>query len=262
MIIIKKPEEVEIMREGGKITARVLREVLKSVKEGVKTRELDRLAESLIEKYGGKPSFKMVKGYKFATCICVNEEVVHGIPTDYVLSSGDVLTVDLGVFYRGLHTDAAWTVRVQKAGSKMENYNLGPKNDKIGQFLKTGRLALEKAIKMAQVGNRVGDVSWAIQESVEKAGYSVVRALVGHGVGRKLHEDPPVPCFLKKKVEDTPRLQANMTLAIEVIYSLGKPEVGYKGDNGWSIVTQDGLLAALFEHSVAVTKKGPLVLTR
>lgn len=250
MIQIKTSQEIEKMKEGGKILAKILEEIKKEVKSGIITLELDKRAEELIKQSGGKPSFKMVKGYKWTTCMCVNEVVVHGVPGNYKLKEGDVLGIDIGLFYKGFHTDMAWTLRVQT------------QNDEVDRFLEAGKRALEEAIKMAKVGNYVGHVSQAIQETIEKAGFSPVRALVGHGVGRNLHEEPQIPCFLRGKIEDTPKLKEGMTLAIEIIYNQGKPEVVYGSDDGWTIKTADGKLSGLFEHTVAVLEGGPEILTK
>lgn len=248
MIPIKSAREIEIMREGGRRLAQVLEQVLQAVKPGVSLKELDQLAESLIEKKRGKPSFKMVKGYDWATCININQGVVHGIPSEYRLKDGDVVSLDLGMFYRGLHTDAARTVKV------------GKKKGEVGKFLEAGENALKKAIKAAKPGNRVGHISLTIERAIKKTGFTPIEALTGHGIGKKLHESPPIPCFFKGKIEETSQLKPGMTLAIEVIYTQGKPEVVLK-DDGWTVETADGQLAGLFEETVVVTKKKPLVLT-
>lgn len=246
MIPIKNAKEIEIMREGGRRLAQVLEKVLKAVKPGISLKELDQLAGSLIEKKGGKPSFKMVKGYNWPTCINVNQGVVHGVPTEYRLKDGNIVSVDTGMFYQGLHTDMARTLRVG-AGDDI--------------FLKTGQRALKEAIKAAKPGSRVGHISAAIEKVIRKAGFTPIQALTGHGVGKKLHEEPQIPCFLKDKVEDTPQLKPGMILAIEVIYAQGEPEVVIK-DDGWTVETADGQLAGLFEDTIAVTAKGALNFTR
>lgn len=234
MIPIKTPAEIKKMREGQKRLAKVLAQVLKAARPGVSLFKLDQLAESLIEKQGGKPSFKMVPGYKWATCINVNQGVVHGIPGKYRLKVGDVMSVDMGMFYKGLHTDEAWTVSVQ---SNEEN------------FLEGGRRALKAAIRAAKPGNRVGHISQVIEREIKKAGLSPIRALMGHGVGRKLHEEPQIPCYLPGKIRATPLLKRGMTLAIEVIYAWGEPNLVLSND-GWTVETADGSLAALFEKTV------------
>lgn len=251
MIPTKTKDEIERMREGGKRLAQVLEQVLKAVKEGISLKELDKLAESLIEKKQGLPSFKMVNGYNWATCINVNQGVVHGIPGNYRLKDGDVVSLDMGMFYKGLHTDMARTVRA----GEQENRRAGDK------FLLAGQKALRKAIKAVKPGNRVGHISKAIQEAIKRNGYKPVRALTGHGIGKRLHEEPQIPCFLKWKIEKTPQLKPGMTLAIEVIYTQGKPDVVLAGD-GWTVRTADGKLAGLFEDTVVVTAKGAEVLTR
>ncbi len=248
MIQIKTPAEISTMAEGGKILSDVLQKTLRKAVPGITTADLDKYAENLIRAAGAKPSFKMEKGYHFATCMSVNDVVVHGLPREYRLKEGDILGVDAGVYYRGFHTDASWSIAM---GASKETV----------KFLKKGEEALEKAIAQCRVGGHVGDISKAIQETVEGAGYSCVRQLVGHGVGRKLHEDPEIPCFVRGKIENTPPIRAGMVFAVEVIYNRGQPQVIYAGDDGWTIATRDGLPSGLFEHTVAVTDAGPVVLT-
>lgn len=244
MIPIKTPKEIEIMKEGGKISARVLDEVLAAVKPGISTLELNNLAEESILKAGGKPSFKGFDDYPFATCINVNEGIVHGLPTKRKLKAGDIVTVDLGVFHKGLHTDTARTIKVQSS---------------IDKFLETGQNALERAIEQCQIGNHIGDISHAIQTTVEKAGYNMARELGGHGVGKNLHEPPFIPGL--GHPGEGPVLKEGMTLAIEVIYARGNGKIEVLND-GWTVIAVDGNIAGLFEHTVAVTKGGPIVLTR
>jgi len=265
MIFIKTKKDIEIMAEGGRKLAKVMQAIKKKVAPGISTRELDKLAELLIKKEGGIPSFKMVKGYKFATCMCVNDCVVHGIPADYRLKEGDILGIDIGMHYKGFHTDMAWTVKVQssKPSTRAQAEGFKVQSDRLDRFLETGRFALDQAIKKARIGNYVGDISKAIQETIEGKGHSVVRQLVGHGVGKKLHEEPQIPGFSKGEIKNTPLLQEGMTLAIEIIYNLGKPEVVYKNkQDRWTIVTKDKSLSGLFEDTVAITKSGPIVLTQ
>lgn len=252
MIKIKTPQEIKIMQESGRILSETLWEVLKHVKVGVSEIELDTMAEKLIREKGGEPGFQKVPGYKHATCISTNEVVVHGIPTDYKLKAGDIIGIDCGVYYKGFHTDMAQTVRVQSSN----------KTDEIDRFLAVGKQALQAGIKQAKPGNHVGDISKAIQGFVEaQNGYSVVRSLVGHGVGRELHEDPEVPGYLIGKIEKTPLLKEGMVIAIEVIYNMGGPEVVFANRDGWTLKTEDDSLAGLFERSLAITKNGPLILT-
>ncbi|MDP2860488.1 MAG: type I methionyl aminopeptidase [bacterium] len=249
MIKIKTPAEIEIMAEGGKILGEIRRKILEKVKSGTSTLELNETAEELISKSGGEPSFKTVKNYPYATCMCVNETVVHGFPDKRPLKNGDILGVDVGLLYKGFHTDTSWTIAV------------GEKTGKTRLFLKAGETALKNAIVAAVAGNRVGDISFAIEKTIIAAGCSPVRQLVGHGVGQKLHEDPEIPCFLKKPIGKTPLLREGMTLAIEIIYMAGRPEVIYRGDDDWTIVTGDGFPSALFEQTIAVTSNGPRILT-
>lgn len=265
MVKIKTQEEIKIMAEGGRILSKILAHLVKKAQPGITTRELDQEAEKEILATGGKPSFKIVPGYQFTTCLCVNDAIVHGLPTNYKLKEGDALGIDVGIFYKGFHTDAAWTMVIRNQGSgRRDQKSLPPlrgvRNQGKIKFLEVGEKALEKAISVACEGNHVGDISQAIQETVEGADYSVVRALVGHGIGRKLHEDPQIPGFVVGQISVTPRLRAGMTLAIEVIYNMGNAEVIYKDDR-WTVVTKDGKLSGLFEKTVAITKGEPIVLT-
>ncbi len=251
MIPIKTPKEIEIMKEGGKISGTVREKVLAAARPGISTLELDALAEKLILSAGGKPSFKGFEGFPFTTCINVNEGIVHGIPTKRKLKEGDVLTVDLGVLYQGLHTDTARTKKMQNAKCKMQN--------SIDKFLEAGQTALERAIAQCQIGNHIGDISHTIQTIIEGAGYNVARELGGHGVGKTLHEPPFIPGF--GQPGEGPVIKEGMTVAIEVIYARGNGKIEVLND-GWTVVTVDGDLAGLFEHTVAVTDSGPVVLTK
>lgn len=252
MIPTKTKKEIEIMKEGGKKLSFVFGEVLQEIKPGIKLKELDKLAESLIVEQGGFPSFKTVKGYNWATCININEGVVHGVPNDYRIKEGDVVSLDIGMLYRGFHTDMARTVLVRNQKSKVKSQK--------SRFLGAGKKALRAAITVAKPGKRVGHISAAIEREIRKSGFSPVEALTGHGVGRKLHEEPQIPCFLAGKIEETPLLEQGITLAIEVIYTGGKPDLILE-DNGWTIKTADNSLAGLFENTILITKKGPIILT-
>jgi methionyl aminopeptidase len=256
MIKYKTPEEIEIMRVGGKMLAEVMWEVIDFIKPGVSEREIDALADRLIMQKGGEAGFKMVDGYKYATCLSTNNVVVHGIPTDYKLREGDIIGIDCGVFYKGFNTDMSHSVRVRDPKNKQN------KKDEIDKFLDVGEKALNEAIKMAKPGNRIGHISKTIQEIVEGEGYSVVRSLIGHGVGKKLHEDPEIPGFLDGKIEKTAEIKPGMTIAIEIIYNMGGFEVAFYNKDGWTIGTADGSLSGLFERTVAITKNGYEVLTK
>lgn len=245
MIPLKTPEEIQIMKEGGRRLALVMEKMVEAVRPGVTLSRLDKLADLEIKTQGGTPSFRMVPGYQWATCLNINQGVVHGIPSSYQLKASDLLSLDIGMFYRGFHTDMATTVAA--SGAK-------------GKFLKAGEKALEQAIKMAKDGNFVAHISKAIEKTIRKADFSPVEALTGHGVGKKLHEEPAIPCFWEGSVKDSPRLYSGMVLAIEVIYAQGQPDV-VLGSDGWTIETADGKPAGLFEETVAITPKGPIILT-
>lgn len=248
MVKARNPEELRFMRQSGKISAYALKKVLDSIKAGTSGLELDQVATEEIKKRGGKLAFTTVDSYRFATCITVNEQVVHGIPTDKKLKDGDIVSIDLGCIYKGWFSDTAWSIVVgDKNKYKQEN-----------KFLNIGEEALWKGIGQAVTGNAVGDISATIQQTVEEGGYSIVRSLVGHGIGKSLHEDPEVPGFGKEGKGLI--LQRGMTLAIEVIYTKGKPDVLIEKD-GWTISSKDGSLGGLFEMTVIVGDKRAEVLT-
>ena len=251
MIQIKNPNQIRVIKEGGKRLSWALSQILKEAKPQVALWQLDKLAEKLIKKQGGQPSFKMVPGYHWTTCIDINEGVVHGIPGKYRLKENDLVSVDIGMFYKGFHTDMARTIRLKE----QENRRI-----KSDEFLEVGEKALEKAIKAAKAGNRVGHISQAMEEEIRKAGFSPIEALTGHGVGKKLHEEPPIPCLLWEEIGKTPLLKNGMVLAIEVIYAQGKPDLVISDDN-WTIKTADGKLAGLFEETIVIRKDHPLILT-
>lgn len=253
MAHIKTTAEIEVMKQGGAMLSKIRDRLLDEVKVGVTPLEIDALAFELIKKTGGTASFLTVKDYKWATCISVNDVVVHGIPTSEPFKEGDRVGVDIGLLYEGYHTDTSWSKVIDD--SQSGDYS------KVENFLKIGEKALEKAIGQAKVGNRIGHISKAIQDTVEGAGYSVVKSLVGHGIGKKLHESPQVPGILTGKIEHTLSLQQGMVLAIEVIYNQGKPEIVYKNDDGWTLASEDGSLSGLFEDTVLITEKEPIILT-
>ncbi len=252
----KTPQELAIMAEGGRKLGDILQELLKFSDVGVTLNEIERQANVLITQAGGKPSFRTVPGYRWATCLCVGEVVVHGIPSDYVLKEGDKLTIDIGMVYKGLHTDTAWTKIIQNSELRIQNY------EEKKKFLDVGEQTLWKAIAVAKAGNHIGDISQVIQAGIEGAGYSIVKTLVGHGVGRQLHEDPQVPGFVRGEVQNTPELVENETIAIEIIYAQGRGTIVYENDDGWTLATRDRSLAAVFEHTVAITKDRPIILTK
>lgn len=257
-IHLKTPKEIESMKKGGKILSDVMWEILKHVKPGVSELEIDALAEKLILQKGGKPGFKAVRGYHHTICASTNDVVVHGIPTSYRLQEGDVFGIDCGVLFDGFHTDMAETIIVPSTKSQV----LNPKNKEVVKFLETGKHALEEALKQVKPGNRIGHISQVIQQIVEKdGGYGVTRELIGHGVGKKLHEDPPVPGYLSRRLEKTPLLVEGMVIAVEVIYNMGKKEIAFAGTDDWTIKSRDGSISGLFERTVAITSSGHRILT-
>lgn len=239
--------ELELMRKSGEITAKALKAVLKAVKPGGSLIELDKIAEAEIRRLGAQPSFMTVPGYSWTTCLTINNEVVHGIPREIVLKKGDLFSCDIGAVLNGWHTDAAWSVIV------------GDEKDAAKEkFLKAGEQAMWQGISQASSGSRIGDIGAAMQKVVEGAGYSVVRSLVGHGIGKKLHEDPEVPGF-GKPGKGLP-LKKDMTIAIEAIYNQGEPDVVLDND-GWTISTKDGSWGGLFEMTLIVGGEEAEVLT-
>lgn len=243
---IKSNEEIELMKKSGKICATALKKILENVDVGVELLTLNRIANEEIEKQGASASFMTVEDYRFTICTTINEQVVHGIPTNRKLQSGDVLGIDIGALYKGFHSDLAISVGV------------GDISDDAKVFLDVGKKTLDRALTFAKAGNKIGDISATIQNGVESAGYSIIKNLTGHGVGKKLHEKPLVPGFGKTGTGLT--LEENMTIAVEVIYAKGSGEVGLEKDN-WTISTLDGSLGGLFEKTIQVTKNGPIVLT-
>ncbi|MEX2028687.1 MAG: type I methionyl aminopeptidase [Candidatus Curtissbacteria bacterium] len=246
MKTIKTPQEIETMKISGEICAQALKKVLENVRPGIKCTELDKIARREIESRGATSSFMTVDDYKWTICTTINDQVVHGIPGQATLKEGDILGIDIGALYKGFHSDLAISVSVGEVSNEKRD------------FLEVGRSTLKKAIACAVPGAKVGDISHTIQEGVEKAGYSIVKNLTGHGIGRELHEDPMIPGFGKEGVG--PQLKEGMTLAIEVIYAQGTGEVKIEDDN-WTISTEDGSLGGLFEQTIAVTNGGPIVLT-
>ena len=247
MVVLKHADEIEKARASNRIVAEVLSVLREKVKPGLTTRELDKIAESITEKRGAKPAFKGYRGYPFSLCTSVNEEVVHGMPSNRVLMEGDIIGLDFGVYYQGLYGDSAVTIPVGKV------------DDQAARLMQVTEQSLYMAINQACAGNRLGDISAAVQETAESSGYSVVRDFVGHGIGKSLHEDPQIPNFGKKGrgIE----LKRGMILAIEPMINAGKYRVKILSD-GWTVVTADGSLSAHFEHSVAITDNGPEILSK
>jgi methionyl aminopeptidase len=246
MIIRKSPQEIERMARAGRVVAETHRLVGEHVRPGVTTQELDELAEEYIRSQGGVPTFLGYKGFPASLCLSPNDMVVHGIPGPYKLEEGDILSVDVGVTLDGFVADAAYT------------HPVGEVTDDARRLLEAGQAALAAGVAEARAGNRLSDISHAVQSVTEAAGFSVIRSLVGHGVGRSMHEDPQIPNF--GAPGRGPVLQPGMTLAIEPMINAGGPDV-YLHDDHWSISTEDGSLSCHFEHTVAVTETGPRILT-
>ncbi|MBI4342867.1 MAG: type I methionyl aminopeptidase [Candidatus Omnitrophica bacterium] len=247
MIELKSPGELERMRRAGQVVARLLEHLAGLVRPGVRTKELDREALAFLRQAGAEPAFLGYRGFPATLCVSVNAEVVHGIPGERKIAEGDLVSLDAGAIVEGFYADAATTVMV------------GAVSAQARRLTDTTRRALDQGIAQAVVGRRLSDISHAVQETVEREGFGIVREFVGHGIGRALHEDPPIPNFGPPHMG--PRLKAGMVLAIEPMVTMGHHDVQVLGD-GWTAVTKDGSLAAHFEHTVAVTERGPDVLTR
>lgn len=244
----KTEEEIKIMEEGGALLGEIRRKLAQAVAPGVSAWEIELLARDLIKKTGGVPSFQMVPGYSWALCVNVNDGVVHGIPhKETVFKSGDVVSIDVGLYYKGLHTDTAETVYL---GS----------DPQIKRFLDTGRAAVNAAIMAAVAGNKVRDIARAYEVELKKGSCNPIWNLTGHGVGKKLHESPYIPCFVSGSADESITLEAGNTLALEVMYTLGSGETRIDSD-GWTMRTKDAKLAALFEHSVVVREGEAAILT-
>lgn len=247
MIICKSAGELERMRAANRLVAEILAELRAMVKPGVTTAVLDELAERRIQEAGAEPAFKGYRGFPATVCASVNEEVVHGIPSDRALAEGDIVSLDMGVLMDGFYGDSAVTVGVGRIAPATE------------RLLQVTEEALERAIEQVRIGHRVSDLGHAVQQHVEASGFSVVREFVGHGIGASLHEEPQIPNH--GAPGRGPRLTEGMVLAIEPMVTMGQPAVKVLAD-GWTAVTRDGSLAAHFEHTVAVTGNGPRILSR
>jgi methionyl aminopeptidase len=251
VISLKSAREIEIMRRANVIVAEVLQELKRQITPGLTTLELDTLAEELTLKKNAVPAFKgySVAGRIFPRCLCasINEEIVHGIPSGRALKEGDIIGLDYGVIYEGYYGDSAITVGVGNPGEEAR------------RLMEVTEQSLYKGIEQLYEGKRLGDLGAMVQKTAESAGYSVVRAFVGHGIGKRLHEEPPVPNF--GEPDRGLRLKEGMVLAIEPMVNAGTHEVEIKED-GWTAVTRDGSLSAHFEHSVAITKRGPYILSQ
>lgn len=247
MITIKTPQEIQIMAEGGKILASAVKEIEKQAKPGVTTFELNKACEAFILSKGAKPAFKGHEGFPYSLCASVNENIVHGFPSGYVLKQGDVLGLDLGVLYKGFYTDMAVTIAVGKVSPEAK------------KLINVTKKCLEIGIKKVKPGNTIGDIGSAVQKFAESQKFSVIRDLCGHGIGRGLHEEPKIPNFGKPKTGE--ELKEGMVICIEPMITAGGFEL-VKAADGYGYAAKDGSLTAHFEHTIAITKKGARVLTK
>ena len=257
-IPLKSQQDIKKIKAGGEKLSSVLTALVAATKAGTNVLDIEKKAVQLIKLKGGVPGFMKVPYYKWATCININEGIVHGVPRNYVIKLGDVVSIDIGMYYQGFHTDMCYTFQVKNPKSSINS----KKNKEAAKFLAAGKLALKEAIKQAKPGNRVGNISQKINEVISGAGYNVALNLTGHGVGKKLHEPPAIPCFLIKPIKETPLLKPGMVLAIEIIYCQGKPDLIIDQIDGWTIKTKDGKISAVFEETIALLSDGSLVLTK
>ena len=246
MTTTKSKREIELLKIAGNIVYQTHQYLKPFIKEGITTKELDKLAEDFIRSKDATPSFKGYEGFPSTLCTSINSEVVHGFPSDRKLKNGDIISIDIGACYKGYHGDSAWT------------YTVGEVDEKTKQLLKDTEEALFVGLKQVKPGNRIGDIGYAIEQYAHKHNLGVVKELCGHGVGTSVHEDPEVPNY---GIPNTgPRLKEGMVIAVEPMLTMGSPEI-FVHDNNWTIDTQDGSLSAHFEHTVAVTKDGYQILT-
>ena len=250
MVKLKTPEEIEIMKTGGEKLRNGVAELTPRITEGVSTNDIDKWAEELIKGQGGESSFKRVPGYHWTICCPINEQVVHTPPSTRKLKDGDVFTLDIGMYYKGFHTDFAKSWVIGK-----------PKSPEYISFLETGKDILTRALSQIRTEKYLGEISDFIHEEITKRHYFILRELTGHGIGRDLHEDPSVPNYLDRPVQKTMKIVPGLVVAIEVIYSMGTEEIAYEKDSEWSIRTQDNSMSACFEHTIAVTDTNTIILT-
>lgn len=246
MVPLKSERELELLKASGAIAGKIINKLRESIKPGMRTIEIDSLAEELVLKEKANPAFKGYRGFPASVCISVNEEIVHGIPGEKVLKEGDIVSIDLGVEYQGYFSDVAVTVPLGKVDAKTK------------KLVEVAKAALSEGIKQAQVEGRLSDISYAIQNYVERNGFSVVRQFVGHGIGSQLHEEPEIANF--GSAGRGPVLRSGMVFAIEPMVNMGGWEAEIL-ENGWTAVTKDRQPSAHFEHTIAVTEKGPKILT-
>ena len=246
MITLKSKREIELLKEAGHIVYLTHQYLRPHIKAGIKTIELNQLAEDFIKSKGATPSFKGYEGFPYTICISVNDEIVHGFPSDRILKDGDIISIDIGACYKGYHGDSAWT------------YTVGNASHDAKYLLEHTEKALYEGIKQAKVGNRIGDIGYAIEKYAKEHNLGVVKELVGHGVGTSVHEAPDVPNYGNKGTG--PKIRNGMVIAIEPMLTLGSPDI-YILDNDWTVVTADESLSAHFEHTIAITDEGVIILT-
>lgn len=260
MFRIKSSAEIETMREGGKISRKILDEALRMCLPGTVLIDIDDQIGKLLKHYDVESWFKEVNNYPRNSCISVNEVWIHGIPDNTILNEGDVVSIDIGIKYKGFYLDNCWTITVSPENSNIKEIRsaFSHNDNQVQDFLQAGADALDLAINNFKLGNRTGDISASMQE-VEQSGYSVIREFTGHGVGYTPHEDPPIPCY--GTYGAGLKVKKNMVLAIEIMYTMGGFEIETAKD-GWGIITKDRSLSAMFEHTVALTEDGPEILTK
>jgi len=246
MITIKTKQEIEIMREGGRILAKIMKKLEKIVRPGITTKYLDKVAEDLVFGNGARCSFKGYQGFPNCLCVSVNEELVHCIPSVRKLKEGDIVSLDLGIFYNDYHTDMAVTLPVGRVAPESQ------------RLIRVTKKALKRGIKKAREGNTFGDIGNTIQRYVESQGYNVVRDLTGHGIGRELHEDPQIPNYGKRHKGE--KIKKGMVFCIEPMVTVGNWQIKRAKDN-YGFATKDGSICAHFEHTIAITERGPEILT-
>ena len=247
MVTLRSKEEIALLREAGRIVALTHKELQKHLKPGISTLELDKIAEKTIRSYGATPSFKGLYGFPGSVCISLNEELIHGIPSqDRILKEGDIITIDIGACYKGYHGDSAWS------------YPVGKVSEEAAKLLKVTEEALYKGLEAAKPGNRLGDIGHAVYEYASSYGYTLTKDYTGHGVGVAVHEDPVVPNY--GEAGKGLRLKPGLVIAIEPMVNAGCEEV-YTLANDWTVVTADGALSAHFEHTIAITEDGNMILT-
>jgi len=245
-IPVKTEAEIRIMEEGGRILAKIIKQLGEMVKPGITTKQLNKAAEDLVFKYGAKPSFKNYLGFPAVLCVSLNEEIVHGLPSERKIRKGDVVSLDLGILYNGFHTDMAVTIPVEV-------------NDKkILELIKVTKESLKRAVKKAIPGNTFGDIAYEVQSYIESRGFNVVRELCGHGIGRAIHEEPQVLNYGRKRSGE--KIREGMIFCIEPMAAIGDWRIK-KAKDGYGYETKDGSISAHFEHTIAVTRQGPKILT-